>query len=112
MHSSGMFSPLTSHFPSIVMLRYMGFVEWSSICGINYLLGPLTRFYRLIHIDDFVGKLWETHLAVKKEGYVQVRRAKHRKGFRPTSCRTYRSASSVQTTWSTLTRRALLLVLD
>ncbi|KAF2750421.1 glutathione synthetase large chain [Sporormia fimetaria CBS 119925] len=25
----------------------------------------------LIEIDDFVGKLWQTHLAVKKEGYVQ-----------------------------------------
>ncbi|PSN70907.1 glutathione synthetase large chain [Corynespora cassiicola Philippines] len=25
----------------------------------------------LIDIDDFVGKLWQTHLAVKKEGYVQ-----------------------------------------
>ncbi|KAJ9643018.1 Glutathione synthetase [Coniosporium tulheliwenetii] len=25
----------------------------------------------LIGIDDFVGKLWKTHLAVKKEGYVQ-----------------------------------------
>ncbi|KAF2446415.1 glutathione synthase [Karstenula rhodostoma CBS 690.94] len=25
----------------------------------------------LVDIDDFVGKLWQTHLAVKKEGYVQ-----------------------------------------
>jgi hypothetical protein len=28
---------------------------------------------RLIDIDDFTGKLWQIHLAVKKEGYVQVR---------------------------------------
>lgn len=25
----------------------------------------------LAHVDDFVAKLWQTHLAVKKEGYVQ-----------------------------------------
>ena len=29
--------------------------------------------HRLVDIDEFVGKLWQTHLAVKKEGYVQVR---------------------------------------
>jgi hypothetical protein len=29
-------------------------------------------FHSLVDIDDFVGKLWQTHLAVKKEGYVQV----------------------------------------
>lgn len=23
--------------------------------------------------DDFIGKLWDTHLRVKKEGYAQVR---------------------------------------
>lgn len=27
---------------------------------------------RLIEVDDFIAKLWEVHLAVKKEGYVQV----------------------------------------
>lgn len=27
---------------------------------------------RLVDIDDFVKRLWQTHLAVKKEGYVQV----------------------------------------
>ena len=28
--------------------------------------------FRLIDIDDFTGKLWQTHLSVKKDGYVQV----------------------------------------
>ena len=27
---------------------------------------------RLIEVDDFIAKLWEIHLAVKGEGYVQV----------------------------------------
>lgn len=27
---------------------------------------------RLVDIDDFVAKLWEIHVAVKKEGYVQA----------------------------------------
>lgn len=27
---------------------------------------------RLLDIDDFVSRLWKVHLAVKKEGYVQV----------------------------------------
>ena len=27
---------------------------------------------RLIDVDDFIAKLWEVHLSVKKEGYVQV----------------------------------------
>ncbi len=35
---------------------------------------PLLRnMDRLIDVDDFIAKLWEIHLAVKKEGYVQVR---------------------------------------
>jgi hypothetical protein len=31
-----------------------------------------TTGLRLLGIDDFVTRLWETHLAVKKEGYAQV----------------------------------------
>lgn len=43
----------------------------SPSCG-NVDLKNLILFYRLIDIDDFVAKLWRTHLEVKKEGYVQV----------------------------------------
>lgn len=28
---------------------------------------------RLIDIDDFIARLWQIHLSVKEEGYVQVR---------------------------------------
>lgn len=28
---------------------------------------------RLVEVDDFIAKLWAVHLAVKKEGYVQVK---------------------------------------
>lgn len=31
----------------------------------------LTEFSRIMEVDDFIAKLWEVHLAVKKEGYVQ-----------------------------------------
>ena len=27
---------------------------------------------RLVEVDDFIAKLWDIHLTVKKEGYVQV----------------------------------------
>ena len=27
---------------------------------------------RLVEVDDFIAKLWDVHLALKKEGYVQV----------------------------------------
>jgi hypothetical protein len=27
---------------------------------------------RLVEIDEFMAELWKVHLAVKKEGYVQV----------------------------------------
>lgn len=32
----------------------------------------LIRDYSLAEVDDFIAKLWEVHLAVKKEGYIQV----------------------------------------
>lgn len=32
------------------------------------------RLLRLVDIDEFMAELWKVHLAVKKEGYVQVRR--------------------------------------
>jgi hypothetical protein len=27
---------------------------------------------RIIDVDDFIAKLWQVHLKVKEEGYVQV----------------------------------------
>ena len=30
---------------------------------------------RLVDVDDFIANLWNIHLAVKKEGYVQVTEA-------------------------------------
>lgn len=27
---------------------------------------------RIIEVDDFIAKLWQAHLKVKEEGYVQV----------------------------------------
>ena len=27
---------------------------------------------RIVEVDDFIAKLWDVHLAVSKEGYVQV----------------------------------------
>lgn len=32
----------------------------------------LIHVYSLAEVDDFIAKLWEVHLAVKKEGYTQV----------------------------------------
>lgn len=29
-------------------------------------------FPRIMEFDDFIAKLWDVHLAVKKEGYIQV----------------------------------------
>ncbi len=29
-------------------------------------------FPRLVELDEFIAKLWDVHLTVKKEGYVQV----------------------------------------
>ena len=31
----------------------------------------------LVHVDDFVAKLWQTHLEVKKEGYAKVNALEH-----------------------------------
>ena len=28
---------------------------------------------RILSVDEFIAKLWEVHLKVKEEGYVQVR---------------------------------------
>ena len=39
---------------------------------------------RLIEVDDFIAKLWDVHLAVKKEGYVQVNLLEHR--HTPSTC--------------------------
>lgn len=33
----------------------------------------MSWLYRLAGVDDFIAKLWNVHLAVKKEGYRQVR---------------------------------------
>lgn len=32
----------------------------------------LIRMYSLAEVDEFIAKLWQVHLAVKKEGYTQV----------------------------------------
>lgn len=60
---------------------------------------------RLVDVDDFIAELWKVHVAVKKEGYVQVRCLEVSypadatdKGSRSTS------ASSDPTIWYTLTR--------
>lgn len=35
--------------------------------------GSADTLIRLVEVDDFVAKLWQVHVDVKKEGYVQVK---------------------------------------
>ena len=49
----------------------------SLIVAFCFHFGPLVRLtvwlrHRIAEVDDFISKLWQVHLAVKKEGYTQV----------------------------------------
>lgn len=51
----------------------------SLVVAFCFHFGPLVRLTiwlrrRIAEVDEFIAKLWQVHLAVKKEGYTQVDR--------------------------------------
>ena len=40
--------------------------------AVDFLNVSDTHVYRLADVDDFIAKLWDVHMSVKKQGYVQV----------------------------------------
>ena len=41
-------------------------------CSVLQRYGLIDLLLRLVEIDEFMAELWKVHLAVKKQGYVQV----------------------------------------